>query len=327
MSTVVGIDLGGTKVAAAMLKHPGLNETCQHPTKLSGTEELIDQLVEIIAEARGDAEIDAVGVGVPSIVEFATGRVVTSVNIPLSDVPLREALRDRIGVPVFVDNDAAAAALAEAHDEQLNLVSENLVMLTIGTGVGAGIIIGGRIFRGATGGAGELGHTLIGLDMGESALDDVPAAGEHFPHPGSLEWFAAGHAIDRLARAVAAEDPGSTLARKAATGAHLGGADVVAASMEGDGFAAAAVRRWAHAIGIGIANVVNTFDPGEVVIGGGAAAAGELLLGPAREIAEGYIVPGLRGHTRVRFARFGTRAGVLGAALLADQELRNGAAK
>ena len=336
MTTVVGIDLGGTKVAAATLQaevtdpHQGANlgGPCQHPTKLSSTGELIDQLVEIIAEARADAEVDAVGIGVPSIVEFATGRVVSSVNIPLADVPLREVLGGRVGVPVFVDNDATVAALAEAHDEQLNLVSENLVMLTIGTGVGGGIVVGGRIFRGATGGAGELGHTLIGLDLtGDGALGDVPAAGEQFPQPGSLEAFASGHALDHLADAVVAGYPDSELARKATAGGPIRGADVVAAYRDGDGAAQAAVRRWAHAIGIGIANVVNTFDPGEVVIGGGAAAAGELLLGPAQEIAEGYIVPGLRGHVRVRFARFGARAGVLGAALLALHELRDSAGR
>jgi len=323
MSTVVGIDLGGTKVAAAKLTDAGLSEPCQHPTQLSSTDQLIDQLFEIIGEARAGAEIDAVGIGVPSIVEFATGRVVSSVNIPLADVPLRQVLGDRTGVPVFVDNDATVAALAEAHDEQLKLVSRNLVMLTIGTGVGGGIVIGGRIFRGATGGAGELGHTLIGLKFGDGELGDVPAAEEHFPQPGSLELLASGHALDQLARVVVAEHPDSTLARKAASGAPLHGPDVVAACNEGDPTAAAAVKRWAHAIGIGIANFINTFDPEEVVIGGGAAATGELLLGPAQEIAEGYIVPGLRGHARVRFARFGARAGVVGAALLAAHELRD----
>jgi glucokinase len=329
MSTVVGIDLGGTKVAAAVLRArgTGLSDPCVHPTELSGTEELIDELVEIIDEARGGAPIDAVGIGVPSIVEFATGRVVDSVNIPLADVALREVLGDRVGVPVFVDNDANVAALAEAHDEQLNLVSEHLVMLTTGTGVGGGIVIGGRIFRGATGGAGELGHTLIALDLGSGPFGEIPAAGEHFPQPGSLESLAAGHALDKLAHAAVAQYPDSELARKAANGVQLTGPDVIDAYSDGDGVAAALVRRWVDAVGIGIANVVNTFDPQEVVIGGGAAAAGELLLGPACEIAEGYIVRGLRGHARVRFARFGVTAGVIGAALLADQELRNGAAK
>jgi predicted NBD/HSP70 family sugar kinase len=107
-------------------------------------------------------QLDGVGIGLPSVVKFETGRVVASDNLPLADVPLRRVLEERLGVPVFVDNDATVAALAEAHDDELSMVSRNLVMLTVGTGVGGGLILGGRIYRGATGGAGELGHTRFG---------------------------------------------------------------------------------------------------------------------------------------------------------------------
>lgn len=103
--------------------------------------------------------------------EFDTGRVVASVNVPLADVPPRRVLEERLGVPVFVDNDATVAAFAEAHDDELSIVSRNLVTLTVGTGVGGGLILGGRIYRGATGGAGELGHTFIGANL----VDAVPA--------------------------------------------------------------------------------------------------------------------------------------------------------
>ena len=131
----------------------------------------------IVGRARGE-HLDAVGIGVPSVVEFATGRVVSSVNIPLADVPLREVLGERLDVPVFVDNDATVAALAEAHDESLRLVARDLVMLTIGTGVGGGLVLGGQIYRGATGGAGELGHTIVGLDIAASGsrAGALPAA-------------------------------------------------------------------------------------------------------------------------------------------------------
>ncbi len=154
------------------------SESLIKPTDVSGQEALIEQLVAMIEECRGD-ELDGVGLGVPSVVEFQTGRVVSSANIPLADVPLREVLGERLGVPVFVDNDATVAALAEAHDEQLRMVARDLVMITVGTGVGGGLVLGGRIYRGATGGAGELGHTIVGMDLRGAVPDagQVPAGG------------------------------------------------------------------------------------------------------------------------------------------------------
>ena len=315
MGAVVGVDLGGTKVAAAALSDGALAESVVWSTDLSGGEALVDQLVALVSDVR-PADLAGVGIGVPSIVEFRTGRVVSSVNIPLADVPLRHVLSDRLGVPVFVDNDATVAALAEAFDAQLRPVARNLVMLTVGTGVGGGLVLGGRIYRGSTGGAGELGHTIVGLDSeGEVALD------AHFPQPGSLESLAAGHALDRLAEEAAESDPDSALGRLKSSGDDVLGADAVAAANEGDPVALRTVKMWAQRVGIGVANAINTFDPDEVVIGGGAALAGELLLEPAIEVARAYAVPGLGERTKIRLARHGAYAGVLGAAMLAAQEL------
>jgi|SRR5579863_8969039 len=316
MSTVVGIDVGGTKVAATLLGPDGLGETKLQPTTLDSGDALIDQLVEVVGEAAGGQSFDAVGIGVPSIVRFETGEIAASTNIPLKGVPLRKVLGERLGVPVFVDNDATVAALAEAHDENLELVSPNLVIITVGTGIGGGIVIDGRIFRGGSGGAGELGMTLIGL----ASEPDMQPSGQHFPQPGSLEALASGTALDRFARA-AAEHRDSSLATLAAAAKPVLGPDAVAAAKAGDEYAMAAVRRWAHAVGVGIANAINTFDPDEVVIGGGAATVGDLLLEPATQFAAGYVHPGLQGRAAVRIARWGVTAGVLGAALLAAHEL------
>ncbi|HEY6398361.1 MAG TPA: ROK family protein [Solirubrobacteraceae bacterium] len=315
MSDVVGVDLGGTKLAVAPLRDSELGDSLIQPTDLSSGDALIGQIVDMVQTVRGDG-LDAVGVGVPSIVEFETGRVVSSVNVPLADVPLRQVLGERLGVPVFVDNDATVAALAEAHDEELKMVAHNLVMLTFGTGVGGGLVLGGRIYRGATGGAGELGHTLVGLGMER----EVPSP-SGFPQPGSLESLASGHALDRLAAAVAAEDPESQLGQLRAAGEPFTGVEAVQAAQDGDGAAMLAVRLWAERVGIGVANAINAFDPEEVVLGGGAARAGELLLEPACRVAQGYVLPGLGTRTRIRLARQGVRAGVLGAALLAVHEL------
>ncbi|HTW12754.1 MAG TPA: ROK family protein, partial [Solirubrobacteraceae bacterium] len=224
MRNVVGIDVGGTKVAAQLLGPDGLGDPhCQQPTKLDSTDALIDQFCALVEEAAGGTPLDAVGIGVPSIVRFATGEIAASTNIPLQGIGLREVLGTRLGVPVYVDNDATVAALAEAHDKDLNLVSANLVMLTVGTGIGGGIVIDGHIFRGGSGGAGELGMTLIGLAIGEGVEDDVPQPVERFPQPGALETLAAGHAIERWARGAAQQAPDSALGRLAASGRQVSG--------------------------------------------------------------------------------------------------------
>jgi glucokinase len=309
------VDLGGTKVAIAKLRGRQLSRSEIESTDLSGSEPLIGQL-ESIVNAHRDDDLDGVGIGVPSIVEFESGRVVSSVNVPLKDVPLRNVLTERLGVPVFVDNDATVAALAEAHDEQMRICVRDLVMLTIGTGVGAGIVIDGRIYRGASGGAGELGHTIVGLDL----AGGVPAPGG-FPQPGSLEFVASGHALDSLSREAASLYPESALGHLAADRRLVLGADAVEAAREGDPSACQIIDIWGQRVGIGVANAINTFDPEEVVIGGGAARAGDLLLEPAMRAARGYVVPGLGTHTTIRLARHGVRSGVLGAALLAAHEL------
>ncbi len=317
MSSFIGIDVGGTKVAAQLLGPGGLGAHCQQPTALDSSDRLIDQFVELVSEAAAGAPYDAVGIGVPSVVRSATGEVASSVNIPLAGVQLRNELGEKLGVPVFVDNDATVAAFAEAHDDELRLVVNNLVMLTIGTGVGGGVVVDGRVFRGATGGAGEVGHQLIALDVEH----DVPMPGPRLPQHGSLESLASGRALDHASQAAAVANPESALGRIARTGRPVLGADTVRVAAEGCEVARAVVRRWAHAIGIGIANAINVFDPDQVVIGGGGAAAGQVLLDYATEIATGYVHPGLRGHAKIRFAHFGTHAGVLGAALLARHEL------
>jgi glucokinase len=317
VTSVIGVDLGGTKVVGAPLRGRELGESLLLPTDCSGSEALIDQLVSMVNQIRSD-DLAAVGIGVPSVVDFETGRVVSSVNVPLADVPLRQVLDERLGVPVFVDNDATVAALAEAHDENLQLVARNLVMITIGTGVGGGIVLGGRIYRGATGGAGELGHTIIGLDL---ASGPSVAAASRFPQPGSLEYAAAGVALDRLASECARTKPDCALGRLQAQGREVLGAEAVQAALDGDLEAKNIVKIWAERVGIGIANAINTFDPEEVVIGGGAARAGDLLLEPARRVALAYVLPGLGRRTNVRLASHGVWSGVLGAALLAAHEL------
>lgn len=296
----IGVDVGGTKIATAVLEGSTFSEPTLQPTEISSTEALLEQLsTAITAAAAGDSGA-LVGIGAPSVIEFATGRVRYSVNVPLVDVPLREELGRRTGLDVVVDNDASVAALAEACDEDGEIAVDSLVLLTIGTGVGGGVIIDGKIFRGATGAAPELGHIIVEADFDPGA----PEPNATFPQPGSLERAAAGKALDRLARERGFAD----------------GPACLDAARSGDASAIEAFGILGERVGIGIATMINTFEPLEVVIGGGVSRAGDLLLQPAIDTAWKFVLPGVGIQTRIRLARHGPTAGVLGAALLAKHE-------
>ena len=295
---IIGVDVGGTKVAVAALEGLDLSEPEIQPTVTSSTDALLEQLEAMI---RAQGEADAVGIAVPSVIDFATGTARFSVNIPLAGVPLREVLGTRLGIPVFVDNDATCAALAEALADP-DAIPKVLVMFTIGTGVGGGIVLDGQIFRGATGAAAELGHMIISANLKEGA----PPKPDAWPQPGSLEHEADGDALAKLAQFRGFDD----------------GKHAVLKAQEGDVRARQALKILGERIGVGIANLLHTLDPDEVVIGGGVSAAGDLLLGPATDAARRLALPGVGTKARIRIARYGNEAGVRGAALLAATELK-----
>lgn len=310
----IGIDVGGTKIAAATLVDGVLSESVLVPTEEDDQQRLIDQLVAAVEALRGP-DARAVGIGVPSVIDFATGTIRSSVNIPLANLPLRALLTERVGLPVYVENDASCAAMGEAWQDG-RVACEHLVMFTVGTGVGGGTVLGGKLYRGATGAAPEMGHIIIGLDLANGAPADP---GEH-PQPGSLEALASGRALDRLALEAAEADPDGFLGRRLAQDGEVTGHDVVDGAKGGDEAARRCLRILAERLGVGIANAINLYDPLEVVIGGGVSTAGDLLLEPATETAFKFVLPGVGTQTSVRLARHGPRAGVLGAALIAAQE-------
>lgn len=323
--SVIGIDLSGTRVIVAALRDGRPEEPRVERTDCSDTDALIDQLAGLV-ERMEMGDLQGVGVGVDRIVEHETGRVIPSwrrpspatngsVTLPLDNVPVRAMLADRLGVDVVVDNHSSVAAYAEAHNDECRLVTRHLVMLTIGHSVGGGLVLDGRIYRGATGAAAELGHTILGLDLAGS----VPAP-MRFPQPGSLEFVASGHALDGLAAQARNVHPLSELSRLRAEGKPVLGDAVIRAALDGDESAARMIEIWGQRIGVGVANALNTFDPEEVVVGGYAARAGDLLLGPIVRVARQYAVPGLAAGANIRLSRHGDRAGVLGAALVARGE-------
>jgi glucokinase len=178
-------------------------------------------------------------------------------------------------------------------------------------------VLGGRPYRGATGAAAEVGHTLIGVRVERGA----PEPGS-FPQEGSLESLAAGSALDRLAVESLSGNPDSYLARRRAAGdEHITGHDVVDGAKEGDEVSLALLELLGERLGIGIANAINVFDPDVVAIGGGVSSAGELLLAAAERVARGFTLPGVGERTEIRLSRHGTEGGVRGAALLAMHEL------
>jgi glucokinase len=309
----IGVDVGGTKIAVAVLEGGELSESRIVSTEQASQEALVEQLAVAI-EGSMTPQVRAVGIGMPSVVEFATGKILASVNIPLHDIPLRQQLSERMGVPVYVDNDAGCATLAEAYVD--GAIVSPLVMFTIGTGVGGGWVLNGRLYRGATTSAAEVGHTIIGRDL--EFGNRVP--GDPFPQRGSLETLASGRALDRLADYAAVQYRDSYIGRMLAQNGSIDGHDVVTGAEAGDTASLWCLRVLGERLGIGIANAINTFDPLEVVIGGGVSRAGDLLLDPARDAAFRHVVPGLGMNTTIRIARHGPRAGVLGAALIAVQE-------
>ncbi len=313
---LVGVDVGGTKVAAAIVEGVVVVERVERPTETADSRALLDEIAAVAREAaaRAGVEIHAVGAGIPSQIDAASGVALDSVNIPLSGVPVRDELGIRLGVPVFVDNDANCAALAEAHLAPDPPASE-LVMLTLGTGVGGGIVIDGRIFRGATGLGAELGHIVVD---GHAEADVAPG---DFPRPGSLEWRCSGRGLEREATSCAERHPDSELGRLLAQRGRVSGRDAVAAARAGDARACELMEDYGRWLGTGIATVVNVFEPTRVVIGGGLSSAAELYLDTAVAEASRWALPALWERTTVGLARGGANAGAIGAAVLAAHEL------
>ena len=303
---VLGVDVGGTKVAVAAVEGVTATHAAEHPTVTASTDALLDGVEHVVRDVIAEAgEPDGIGVGVPSQIEFETGTVETSVNIPLTGVPLREELSRRFGIPVFVDNDANCAALAEAH-----IVGEtHLVMLTLGTGVGGGAVIDGRIFRGAHGLGAELGHMAIN--------PDGPPCPGNCPNRGCLEAYCSGQALERDATELATDKPDSALAGRLGPDGKLSGRELVAAAEARDPDALLLIENFARMLGIGIANYVNVFEPSRLAIGGGLSRASHLFFDRAVQEAGARALPALWKRVSVALAEGGADAGVIGAGLLA----------
>jgi glucokinase len=310
VSSVLGVDVGGTKIAVGAVDGGEVNERIERPTEVSSTSALLDGLEHAVRQVMAvTGGPEAIGVGVPSQIDYSTGTVETSVNIPLTGVPLRDELERRFELPVFVENDANLAALAEAQLQQC----DELVMLTLGTGVGGGVVTGGRIFRGAHGLGAELGHFTIN--------PDGPPCPGSCPNSGCIEAYCSGQALERDVTEIARDRPDSRFARMLATDDRVSGRELVAAADDGDPDALLVCERFGRMLGVGIAGYVNVFQPERLVIGGGLSRAAHLYFDRAVREARARALPALWRRVTVGLARGGADAGVIGAGALAAQEV------
>ena len=308
---MIGVDMGGSKLlAGAVDAELSVHHRAQRPLLGLDQASLLDVAVDAVEEVRASAggEISAVGFGIPALIDQATGRAVIAVNLPLADIMFGEVMAERLGLPVFVDNDANLAALAE-HRGGAAVGTSDAVMLTVGTGIGGGLILGGRLYRGGSGAGAELGHTVIDLNG--------PPCQGNCPNRGCLETMASGTALAREAARVARERPESALGRALADGLDPIGPLVTELAYDGDAAAIEVLELIGRRLGVGITSFVNAFNPQVVVVGGGVMAAGDLLLEPARAEVAARALPPSRDEVRIVAAEFGAEAGMIGGAVLA----------
>jgi glucokinase len=295
---VIGVDVGGTKMNAALVHEDGRFEgAVMRATPTSSQTEFLSALESVVDEV-SDGEVAAIGLGLPSTIDRRAGRVVSSVNIPLADVEVRSRFEERFGLPVGIDNDANAAAIAE-WKAGAGRGARDMVMLTLGTGIGGGLILDGKPYRGATGAGAELGHMV--LQYGGPDCAGACSGTGHF------ETLASGRAADEAAEQI--------------LGGDARGVELVAEARDGNQACVDALAEIGRRLGAGIASLINIFEPELVVLGGGFGQAGELLFGPAREVIAREALPPGRDTVRIVPAELGPRAGLVGAGFVAYEAL------
>jgi glucokinase len=309
----IGVDLGGSKMRVAVVD--GSQNVLHHSTEASrgrSEEEVLATLERELVEARSARpEVEAAGLGIPCTIDQRRGVAIAAVNLPLIDVPIRDLMRERLGLPVFIDNDVNAAILAE-HRFGAARGAANAVMIALGTGIGGGLILGGRVYRGTQGAGAELGHMVVDMNG--------PRCQGNCPNRGCIEAVASGTALGREGRAAAERAPDSMLGRALGEGGDLGGQEVTDAALVGDETAREVVALIGRRLGVAFSSLANIFEPEVIVVGGGVIAAGELLLEPAREELRSRALRPMNA-TRVAAAQLGDDAGMIGAATMAQMKL------
>lgn len=310
----IGVDLGGTKLLVGVVDtEQRVRHESREKSAGSTEDEVLAAIEGEIAEARAARPgAAAAGLGIPCTIDQKRGVAINAVNLEITDVPIRDLMRERTGIPVFIENDANCAALAE-HRFGAAQGAENAVMLTVGTGIGGGLIIDRELYRGSTGAGAELGHVVVD--------ENGPPCQGSCPNRGCVETMASGTALARDGAAAAERAPESALGRALEKEGGVTGKTVTEAARQGDEVAGEVLRAAGRHLGVALASFANIFDPDVIVIGGGAATgAGKLLLDPAEQELRSRALPPMN-RTPVRMAELGDDAGMIGAAELAREQL------
>lgn len=308
MQYVVGVDLGGTKIATALHDQTGkVIKRVQYSTKqFKSAEAVINALVESVNEVRGDYPIVGVGVASPGAVDTDRGIILKGTNLPdWTNIPLQAEMEAQLNLPVKVVNDANAAAWGEYY-VGAGKGSKTMVYVTLSTGIGAGIVLDSKLLIGSNGYAGELGHTVIrqdGLPCGCGAV-------------GCWEAFASGTSMARIANEAAEKQ--ATLMTELAEkdGTPIGAKHLFAAARAGDAVACAVVDEVTQNVALGLKNIIHTFNPDCIVIGGGVSLAGDALFDPVLEKTKAAVLEPYRETFKLVPAALGDDVGIVGAATL-----------
>jgi glucokinase len=312
MSLTIGIDVGGTKIAGGVVDEAGhVLQQLRVESPAQDAEAIEDAIAGLVARLQARHRVEAVGVGAAGYIDRSRARVLFAPNLAWRDLDLKAELEERIDVPVVVENDANSAAWGEFRFGAGEDV-DDLVLITVGTGVGGGLVLDGKLHRGAFGVAAELGHLRV-VPGGR-----LCGCGNR----GCWEQYASGSALVRTAREEAAS--GSMLARplidRAGSVEAIDGPMITAAAQDGDPFAVEQLAELGRWLGEGVASLTAVLDPAVVVVGGGVAAAGDLLMTPLRAAFRKELTGrGHRPELEIRSAALGNTAGLIGAADLARE--------
>ncbi|GGL16938.1 ROK family glucokinase [Mangrovihabitans endophyticus] len=315
MTLTIGVDVGGTKVAGGVVDDDGaVLSSTRRDTPAQDQAGTRDTIAAVAADlAAQHPEATAVGIGAAAWIDASGSTVLFAPNLAWRDEPLRDYVSKAVGLPTVLENDANVAAWAEFRYGAARHADDSMVMITVGTGIGGGVVLGGRLWRGANGIAGELGHI-------QSVPDGHPCGCGRL---GCLEQYASGNALVRFARAGARQEPdraGLLLDLAGGDPMAIHGRQVTEAAQNGDGVARDAFAQIGYWLGVAMADLAQIFDPQVLVVGGGVIDAGDLLMGPTEDTYRDQLKQ--RGRfpvAELRAAETGSSAGVVGAADLARQ--------